>query len=319
MKAVVAEKYGPPEVLVLKEVPKPTPKDNEVLIKVHASTVTAGDWRMRKPDPFAVRLMNGFLKPRKNILGTEFAGEVQAVGKSVTTFKVGDAVFGGTGLRLGTNAEYVCVPEDIALTMKPANLSFEEAAAIAFGGTASLVYLRDKGKIERGQKVLINGASGALGTYAVQLARYYGAEVTGVCSTRNVALVKSLGAHHVVDYTKEDFTQNGETYDIIFDTVGKTSFAKSKNSLTENGLFLAASGELVELLQMVWTSMVGDKKVKGGMVVEQKEDLVFLKELIEAGEIRPVIDRSYPLAETAEAHRYVEKGHKAGNVVITLN
>jgi NADPH2:quinone reductase len=296
----------------------PQPKDNEVLVRVHATTVTAGDWRMRKPDPFLVRLMNGFFRPRKNILGTEFSGTVEAVGKDVKLFSIGDQVFGGTGLNLGANAEFVCIAEDAAIARKPSNITFEEAAAIPFGGTASLGYLRDKGMIERGQKVLINGASGALGTYAVQLARYYGAEVTGVCSTRNLQLVKSLGAHHVVDYTQEDFTQQGKTYDVIFDTVGKTSFAKCKDVLNPNGLFLAASGGLTEFAQMFSTSMFGDKKVKVGLIVEKQADLEFLKERIEAGDIRPVIDRKYTFEEMAEAHRYVEKGHKAGNVVVTV-
>lgn len=318
MKAIVYTKYGAPEVLQLKEIEKPVPEDNEVLIRIYATTVTSGDWRMRKPDPFVVRLFNGLVTPKRAILGSELAGEVEAVGKDVSLFKRGDQVFAGAGTDLGANAEYICLDEEAAVVIKPTNMTYEEAAAVPFGATTSLYFLRDKGKIQNGQKVLINGASGALGVFGIQLAKYFGAEVTGVCSTANLELVKSLGADKVIDYTKEDLTNSGETYDIIYDTVGKVSFSHCKNSLKNNGIFLAPSGGLLEFAQMFWTSIMGDKKVIGGLAIEKKEDLIFLKELIEAGKIKSVIDRCYPLEQTAEAHEYVEKGHKTGSVVITL-
>jgi len=327
MKAVVYEKYGPPEVLQLKEVEKPIPKDNEVLVKVHATTVTTGDVNARGfvfvPPGLRIlaRLMFGLRKPKKNILGTELAGEIEAVGKDVRTFKEGDQVFGIDGNGLGAYAEYKCLPEEGALAIKPANMTFEEAAAVPNGAGTVLYFLRDKGNIQNGQKVLINGASGSVGTAAVQLAKYFGAEVTGVCSTKNLEMVRYLGADKVIDYTQEDFTQSGETFDIIFDTVvGKTSFSGCRNSLKQNGFYLAVAGGLKELIQMLWTSVVGSKKVifGGGPACERKEYLLFIKELIEAGKIKSVIDRTYPLEQTAEAHRYVDKGHKKGNVVITV-
>jgi len=325
MKAIVYTEYGPPDVLQLKEVEKPTPKDNEVLIRVYAATVTAGDVNVRGftfvPPGFGPlpRLMFGLRKPKRTILGTELAGEIEAIGKDVTLFKKGDQVFGIGSESFVAYAEYVCRPEAGALAIKPTNLTYEEAAAVPFGASTALYFLRDMAKIQRGQKILINGASGGVGTYAVQLARYYGAEVTGVCSTTNLELVKSLGADKVIDYTKEDFTKSGETYDIILDTVvGKTSFSRCKHSLKQKGLYLAVAGGLQEMVQMLWTSMIGGKKVLFGSPSECKEYLIFLKELIEAGKIKVVIDRRYPLEQTAEAHRYVDKGHKKGNVVITL-
>jgi NADPH:quinone reductase-like Zn-dependent oxidoreductase len=325
MKAIVYTEYGSPDVLHLKEVEKPTPKDNEVLIKVHAATVTAGDVNMRGftfvPPGFGPlpRLMFGLRQPKKSILGTELAGEVEAVGKDVTLFKKGDPVFGIGSNVLGAYAEYACRSEKGALAIKPAQLTYEEAAALPFGAGTALYFLRDLAKIQRGQKVLVNGASGGVGVYAVQLAKYYGAEVTGVCSTANLELVKSLGADKVIDYTQQDFTQNGETYDIIVDTVvGKTSFARCKNSLAPKGLYLAVASGLKEMLQTPWTAITGGKKVLTGMPPERKEELIFIKELVEAGKIKPVIDRRYPLEQTAEAHRYVDTGRKKGSVVITI-
>jgi NADPH:quinone reductase-like Zn-dependent oxidoreductase len=316
MKAIVYTKFGPPEVLQLQEVAKPTPEANEVLIKIAATTVVKED-----PDMRASAGFNGFLKPRNMILGQELAGEIEATGKDVSRFKPGDQVF-GFGM-FGAYAEYKCMSENGALAIKPANISYEDAASVPNGALTALPFLRDKGKIRSGQAVLIYGASGSVGTAAVQLARFYGAEVTGVCSTTNLEWVKSLGADQVIDYTQEDFTENGKTYDIIFDTVGKISFSECKDSLEDEGIYLTTVPTPATMLRAVWTAKSGGKKVKflaAGLrpAREKIKDLIFLTELIEAGKIKPVIDRRYPLEQIADAHRYVEQGHKKGNVVITV-
>jgi NADPH:quinone reductase-like Zn-dependent oxidoreductase len=320
MKAMVCTTYGSPDVLQLKQVAKPTPKDKEVLIKVHAAVVGPSDCAFRKGDPFIVKFIYGLVRPKFAILGVEFAGEIEAVGKDVTLFQKGDQVFGMSPNSFGAHAEYMCLPEDKSVIIKPANTTYVEAAGIVDGATTALTFLRDVAKLQRGQKILINGASGAVGAYAVQLAKYFGAEVTGVCSAANVALVQSLGADQVIDYTKEDFTNNGQAYDVIFDAVGKSSFSRCKGALTQTGMYLSTAPTLGIVLQMVRTSLFGSKKAKFATagLMQNKDNLTFLKDLIEAGKIISVIDRCYPLEQTAEAHRYVEQGHKKGNVVITL-
>jgi NADPH:quinone reductase-like Zn-dependent oxidoreductase len=322
MKAVVYERYGPPEVLQLKEVEKPTPKDHEVLIKAHATTVTSGDWRVRSlnvPVGFRLimRLVFGISRPKQPILGSELAGVIESVGKGVRKFKVGDQVFAFSDAAMGCHAEYKCMPEDGAVELKPVNLTYDEAAALSFGGTTALDFFR-RGKLQSGERVLINGASGGVGTAAVQLAKHFGADVTGVCSTANMALVRSLGASHVIDYTLEDFTQNGETYDVIVDTVGTAPFSRSKDSLKEGGRLLMVLAGLLDMLQIPWASMTSSKKVIAGPAFGRAEDLRFLAGLAEAGEFKPVIDRRYPFEQIADAHRYVDTGRKKGNVIITL-
>lgn len=323
MKAIVYERYGPPDVLELCEIEKPTPKNDEVLVKVQATTVTAGDWKVRGFTPPALfwlpsRIWLGLTKPKIKTLGMELAGEVEAVGKDVTLFKEGDQVFASTfKLGFGAYAEYKCVPENGIIALKPSNITYAEAAAVPFMGLAALFYLR-KANVQPRQKILINGASGAVGTFAVQLAKQFGADVTGVCSTTNLDLVKSLGADRVIDYTKQDFTANGETYDVVFDTVAKSSFSRCQGSLKKKGIYLSTLPTGPLLLRMLWTAKMSNKKAIYADAMNTKEDLIFLKELMEAGKLRTVIDRCYPFAQIVEAHRYAEKGHKKGNVVITL-
>ena len=330
MNVIVYAKYGSPDVLQLKEVEKPTPKDNEVLIRVHATSVNFGDLLARNfkeisPGKFSMPLLFwffakmyfGFTKPKITILGSEFAGQIESAGKDVNLFKKGDQVFGYLGQNMGAYAEYLCMPEDGCVAIKPANMTYEEAAIIPYGAIMALNLLR-KMNIQSGQKVLVNGASGGIGSAAVQIAKYFGAEVTGVCGTPRLEFVKSLGADKVIDYTKEDFTQSGETYDLIFDILGKISFSGCKSSLKQNGRYLLASFKMKQLFQMLWTSMIGNKRVICALAIDKQEDLIFIKELIEAGKIKSVIDRCYTLEQTAEAHRYVEKGQKKGNVVITV-
>ncbi len=322
MKAIVYERYGSPDVLQLKEVEKPTPKDNEVLIKVHAATVTAGDCEIRSLKfpiwlRLLMRIMFGLRKPRKKILGQELAGEIESAGKDVKLFRKGDQVFAATEMRFGAYAEYICLPSTYAMAIKPANMTYEEAAAVPTGGLNALHFLR-KGNIQSGEKVLINGAGGSIGTFAVQLAKSFGAEVTGVDSTMKLDMLRSIGADQVIDYTEEDFTKSGETYDVIFDIVGKSPFSRSIRSLKKKGFYLLANLRLSQIVRGLWTSMTSSKKVITKLASYRTEDLIFLKELIEAGKIKAVIDRRYPLEQIAEAHRYVEKGHKKGNVVITV-
>lgn len=317
MKAAIYTQYGSPEVFQIKRVSKPTPKHNEILLRVKATAVNSGDVRLRKADPFAARFIFGLIRPKINILGSVFSGEVESVGEDVKHFKVGDAVFGHTDMRFGAYAEYICLPEDGSLALKPVNISHNQAAVIPFGGVTALHFIK-KASIKPGQKVLIVGASGAVGSAAVQLAKSFGAIVTGVCSTSNIDLVKSIGADKVIDYTKEDFTQNGEIYDLIFDAVNTISLARALKSITQNGIMILSAAGMSEMLQGLWFSMTSNRKVMTGVIRHKAADIVLLKELIEAGKFKPIIDRSYPLEQIAEAHTYVEKGHKKGNVAIEV-
>jgi NADPH:quinone reductase-like Zn-dependent oxidoreductase len=330
MKAIVYSEYGSPNVLGLKEIAKPAPKDNEVLIRVHATSVNYGDLVARNFKeisprefnmPFVIWLLAkisfGLSKPNITVLGSEFSGEIEETGKNVKNFKPGDQVFGYLGQSMGAYAEYFCMPENGVVAIKPANMTYEEAGVVPYGAIMALSLLR-KANLQPGQKVLINGASGGIGSAAVQIARHLGAEVSGVCGTPRLDFVKSLGAAKVIDYTKEDFTQNGETYDLIFDILGKSSFSGCQNSLKQNGRYLLASFKMKQLLQMLWTSKSGRKRVICAIAPGNVEDLNFVKELVETGKIKAIIDRCFPMAQAAEAHRYVEQGHKRGNVVITV-
>jgi NADPH:quinone reductase-like Zn-dependent oxidoreductase len=330
MKAITYTEYGSPDVLKLSELAKPIPKNNEILIKIHASTVKIGDIWARNfsaisPRQFSMafplwvmsRLEFGLNKPRKHILGAEFSGKVEAVGSDVTLFKKGDPVFGYRGPALGANAEYLCVPENSLVAIKPANMTFAQAASVPYGALTALNLLR-KVKIQPGQNVLINGASGGIGSFAVQLAKLYGAEVTGVCGTPRLGMVKSLGADFVIDYTQEDFTRNGKTYDVILDVLGKSSFSRCRNSLTKKGVYLLASFKTPQLLQMFTTSLLGGKRVICALSMESPADLVEIRDLVEAGKIRTIVDQCFPMAKTADAHRAFESGKAVGNVVIVL-
>jgi len=321
MKAIICTKYGLPEVLHLSEVEKPTPNDNEVLIKIHATTVSSADGLMRKSESFMSRVILGFYKPRKKyrIMGLELSGEIESTGRDVKRFRQGDQVFGFTGFNPGTYAEFKCMNEKGSLAIKPSNMSFEEAASVVDGASTALFFLKDKANIKKGQKILIIGASGSIGVFAVQLAKEFGAEVTGICSTSNLDLVKSLGADTIIDYTKEDFTTSNKKYDVIFDTAGKSSFKRCKASLTKNGLYLVTTGAMIKNYALTfWTKLASRKKFIFAMSVEKNEALRFIKELIESGRLRTVIDRTYSLEQIVEAHWYLEKGHKKGNVVITV-
>jgi NADPH:quinone reductase-like Zn-dependent oxidoreductase len=319
MKAIVYTRYGSPEGLELKEVPKPAPKDNEVLIRVCASTVNRTDCGFLRAKPFFIRFVSGLFRPKRTILGCEFAGEIEAVGKNVKSFIVGDNVFGYSGITFGSHAEYMVMPEQGMLAIMPKNMTYEEAAPISEGAHYALNNLR-KANVRRGQKVLINGATGGIGSAAVQLVKYYGAEVTAVCGTENLKLVKSLGADKVIDYTKEDFTKSSEKYDFVFDAVGKSSFGACKKLLKSDGIYCSTElGPFNENPFLVlWTSLFSRKKVIFPIPKDSKEDAIFLKELIEAGKFKPIIDRIYKPEQIAEAYTYVEKGQKIGNVVIKL-
>ncbi|MFA5850948.1 MAG: NAD(P)-dependent alcohol dehydrogenase [Bacteroidales bacterium] len=318
MKAVIYKKYGTPEVLELVEIAKPIPKNDDVLIKIKATSVTNADCYMRRADTLFSRLILGLFKPKKRyqILGTEFSGIIEAVGAEVGEWKTGDEIFGFRGFGTGCYAEYKCMSTNGSLAKKPINVSFEEAVSMVDGATTALFFLKEKAKIKSGQKILINGASGSIGTFAVQLAKYFGAEVTGVCSSKNIELIKSLGADKAIDYSNEDFTQGKESYDIIFDTVSKSTFGNCKKVLVENGLYIDTMFSISRVLQSYWTAWFCKKKVIFAMSVNKKEALNFIKELVEKNQLRTIIDRVYTLEQIADAHAYVETGHKKGNVVI---
>jgi NADPH:quinone reductase-like Zn-dependent oxidoreductase len=317
MKAVVFKKYGPADVLHLAEIDKPEPKNNEILLKIKATAVNSGDWRLRKADPFAVRLFLGLTKPKINVLGAVFSGEVERVGKDVTLFKKGDHLFGHTDMSFGTYAEYKSIPQNGSLALKPQSLSHQEAAVIPFGGTTALHFIK-KAKIKKGQKVLINGASGAVGSAALQLAKYFGAYVVAVCSSSNTDLVKSLGADEVIDYNKQQVLTGIPTYDVVFDTVNKLPFSICMKSIKENGVLILSSAGMSNILRGAWKSSTGNKKVLTGVIKHDAGAINFLKDLIEIGKYKPVVDRTFLMGEMAAAHAYAEKGHKKGNVAITI-
>ena len=319
MKAIVYEKYGSPDVIQLKDIEKPTPKDDEVLIKIHAASVNAYDWHFLTADIFLIRLMGGgLLKPKNTRLGADMAGRIEALGKNVKQFQPGDEVF---GMVKGGFAEYTCAPES-ALALKPVNSSFDEAAAIPMAAITALQGLRDEGQIRAGQKVLINGASGGVGTFAVQIAKSFGTEVTAVCSTRNLEQARSIGADHVIDYTKEDFTKNGQQYDLVFAANGYHSLSAYKRALTPKGIYIMAGGSMAQIFQSMLMGSVmsetGGRKMSGVSAKPNQNDLIFVKELFEAGKVKSIIDRRYPLSEAAEALRYLGEGHARGKVVITV-
>ena len=314
MKAIVYQKYGSPDVLELQEIDKPAVKDGEVLVRVHAASVNPIDWHFLRGTPFVVRILAGLVKPKRKILGADVAGRIEAVGGNVKQFQPGDEMFGSGGFNFGAFAEYVCVPED-GVVLKPANLAYEEAAAVPVAALTALQGLRDKGQVQPGHQVLINGASGGVGTFAVQIAKSFGAEVTGVCSTRNVDMVRSIGADRVIDYSEEDFTQPGGRYDVILDAVGNRSLSDCKRALDANGIYVAVAGSP---LRSLWMSMTGGKKMMSLSTQPSQEDVGFMKELLETKKVTPVIDRRYPLSEVAEALRYLEEGHAQGKVVITV-
>ncbi len=327
MKAIVTTKYGSPDVLQLRDIEKPVPKDNEVLIKIHAATITTAETMMRTGYPLIGRLFMGLTKPKNVVSGTGFAGKIEAIGKNVKLFKIGDQVFGESLFHFGTHAEYVCIQEEGIIALKPENISYEEAAVVGDGHITSLNFLKKLARLQSGQRILINGASGSLGTAAIQLAKHFGAEITAVCSSRNLDLVKSLGADNVIDYTQDDFTndftKNGKTYDVIYDTVGKSTFTRCKNSLTKKGVYISPVLGLPLLFQMLKTSISGSRKAQfsatGTLPVSTiRTFLQEIKELMEAGQLRSVIDKRYSLEQVAEAHRYIETGHKTGNVVLSM-
>jgi NADPH:quinone reductase-like Zn-dependent oxidoreductase len=321
MKAIVYKRYGAPNVFEPSDVEKPIPGANEVLIKVYATTVTTADCMMRRGDTFLSRILLGLFSPAKKyqILGTEFSGTVEAIGPKVKKFKPGDEVYAFRGFGTGCYAQCKCMNENGSLALMPINIGFPEAASVVDGATTALFFLKEKANIQKGQKVLINGASGSIGTFAVQLAKYFGAEVTGVCSTKNIELVKSLGADKVVDYTKEDFTETGDAYDLIFDTVGKSSFAHCSKALTTKGIYISTLMNLKLILQSILTKFSNKKKVIFAMSLNKTEALNFIRTLIEEGKLKTIIDKQYSLEELPDAHEYVEKGHKQGNVVITVS
>jgi NADPH:quinone reductase-like Zn-dependent oxidoreductase len=317
MKAAVYVKYGSPEVLEVKQVEKPTPKKDEVLLKIKATAVNSGDWRLRKADPFAVRFFFGLNKPKINILGSVFSGEIESIGENVKRFKVGDTIFGHTNMNFGAYAEYISIPENSSIALRPTNMDHKQAATIPFGGVTALHFLK-KASLKPGQKILIVGASGSVGSAAVQLAKSFGAHVTGVCSTSNIELVRSIGADEVIDYSKVDFTENGETYDVIFDTVNAISLSKSIKSIKENGMLILSAAGMNEMLYGIWISMTRKIKVITGVIKHSSDDITFLKDQIESSKLKAVIDRTFSLDQIAAAHSYAETGHKKGNVAIEV-